>query len=93
MSALTYQQFQKRMAIPDETIDLICKAEDQGLDFKRFLKDALSYVKAQEQIGRQVTNSDLERWAKKNRDHYIGKEVAYGNDLQKGQGVLDQVLP
>jgi hypothetical protein len=80
------------MAIPDETIDLICKAEDQGLDFESFLKDALKYVKAQERRGRQVTNSDLERWAKKNRDRYMRKEVAYGNDLQKGQGVLDQVL-
>jgi hypothetical protein len=93
MSGLTYQQFRKRMAIPDETIDLICKAEDQGLDFKRFLKDALNNVKSRERSGKQVTTSNLERWTKENRARYIGKEVAYGNDLQKGQGVLDQVLP
>jgi hypothetical protein len=81
------------MAIPDETLDLICKAKNQGLDFERLLEDALKYVKGQEERGRQVTNSDLERWAKKNRTRYMRKEVAYGNDLQKGQGILDQVLP
>jgi hypothetical protein len=48
MSALAYHRFRKRLAIPDETLDLIREAKDQGLDFKRFLKDALNYVKAQE---------------------------------------------
>jgi hypothetical protein len=79
MSALAHRRFRKRLAIPDETLDLIREANDQGLDFKLFLKDALKYVEAHERRGRQVTNSDLERWAKKNRDRYMRKGVAYGN--------------